>query len=119
MMADTGVELPYTVVATPRIDPRSPLPPVDPTTIEFESAAFNDWWQVLCHDPRIGHGVFDPTVIGMLLDLQASDVRVLWEGTTVVIAREGLDFDGPELDRWLALIHQMVRNGRVVARMRR
>ena len=116
MIADTGVAIPYTVVATPRADPRSDLPPTGTPNLESESFSFNDWWEVLCLDPRTGHGVFDPATIEMLLELHAKDVRIVWEGSTVVVAREGVEFDGGELDAWMALIDRMVRNGRMIGR---
>ncbi len=116
MIADAGVELPYLVVAAPRDDPESGLPPADTPPIEFESARFNDGWEVRCHDVATGYKVFDPRTIEMLLDLQASDLRIAWDGTSVVIAREGVDFDEAELDRWLALIDRMVHNGRLMGR---
>jgi hypothetical protein len=116
MIADTGVKLPHMVVAVPRSDPDEHLLPTDTERIEFESAEFNDRWEVRCADVPTGYKVFDPRTIEILLELQASDIRILWEGKSVAVARQGLDFDAEELDRWLALIDRMVHNGRLIGR---
>jgi hypothetical protein len=116
MAADTGVELPGIVVAVPKTDPDDFLLPDYTKRIEFESLEFNDRWEVRCVDVSIGHKVFDPRTIEILLELEATDIRILWEGTSVVIAREGADVDAAELDRWLALIDRMVHNARLIGR---